>query len=110
MKSYFCFSFTTMYKSTLAIFFSILFVVLNFAPTMVTLLDTEYDISILLDASEEEEKEGKESTKDIEIKILHVFEYDANDFFTSSSSVLGFYSNSYSSTHTELSYPPPKTV
>jgi len=102
-----------MYKSILAIFFSFAFLAMISAPTLVSLIDVDYDVSFLLDINEEEEKEGKEGKKcpkDKDIKILQNFEDDANEIFISSSSVLGFYSNTYSSTYSELSSPPPEQI
>ncbi len=96
-----------MYKSILAIFFSCVFVAMIAAPTVLTLMDKkDYDISFLLDNSEEEE--GKESLKDNDIKILHTVEEDTNEVVVSTSSILQFYSNFYSSTYTELKSPPPE--
>jgi len=97
-----------MYKSTIAIFFSLLFVTLITAPTIAMALGAEYDVSILLDSNEEEEKEGKESLNDIEVKVLQISQKPSSDVASSETSILGFYSNKYSSTHTELLSPPPE--
>lgn len=97
-----------MYKSIVAIFFSLLFVTLLTAPTIVLVIDADYDVSILLETNEEEEKEGKESLKDIEVKVLQIAQKSSSDILSSKTSILGFHSNTYSSTHQELLSPPPE--
>jgi len=97
-----------MYKSTIAIFFSLLFVTLVTAPTIALVMDADYDVSILLETNEEEEKEGKESLKDIEVKVLQILQKSSSDILSSQISILGFYSNTYSSAHKELVSPPPE--
>jgi len=82
-----------------------------FSPSVVTLLDLDCDISILIDSSEEEEKEGKkgeESSKHKDVKILQVFKSDIDllDVYTSTS--LEFYSNTYTSNYLDLISPPPE--
>jgi len=97
-----------MYKSTIAVFFSLLFVTLITAPTVVLAMDSDYDVSILLETNEEEEKEGKESLKDIEVKVLQILQKSSSDILFSDISILGFHSNKYSSAHKELLSPPPE--
>jgi len=97
-----------MYKPTVALFFSLLFVALITAPTIDMLLDSDYDVSILLDSCDEEEKEGKESKKDIEVKVLQISDKDSSSIALIETSLLGFYFNKYASAHKELFLPPPE--
>jgi hypothetical protein len=99
-----------MYKTIVAVFFSFIFMALISAPTVSVVLNSDFDVSILLDSSEEEEKEGKESSKDIEVKILQIRDDSGSSFFDSSSSISGFYSNTYSSKHFKLVSPPPQNI
>ncbi|MBT8305198.1 MAG: hypothetical protein KJP09_12060 [Bacteroidia bacterium] len=77
-------------------------------PSIVTLLDLDYDISIMVDANEEEEKEGKESANDKELKIIQVIKKGLNTSRSSFSAMTVFYSNSYSSNFQDLISPPPE--
>lgn len=105
-----------MHKSVTALFFTILFSVMLVTPSIITMLDFDCEISLLIDTNEEEEKEGnegkegKESSKDLEPKILQ--EYVTNLSFISSynSNNLEFYYNSYSSNFLELFSPPPESI
>lgn len=97
-----------MFKSIVAILFSVLFVVTISVPTIATLIDSEYDVSILLDTNEEEEKESNESSKDVEVKIIQLLQSEFNSLSKCTNLTLGFYSNIYSSTHSELLSPPPE--
>ena len=59
-------------KIKITFFFTFLFSISLITPTIISLVDDSQDIAFFLDISEEEEnngKEGKESTKDLEIKI-----------------------------------------
>ncbi len=97
-----------MFKATIAIFFSLLFVTLIAAPTIVVVMGADYDVSILIDSNEEEEKEGKESLNDTEVKVLQTSQKSSSEVASSKTSILEFYSNKYSSTYTELLSPPPE--
>ena len=81
---------------------------LTVMPTLLTIADSNYDIAIILDSSEEEEKSGKESLKDLEVKIIPAT--DGQDFLSGKdrSKQLDFYSNKYISEFGELISPPPE--
>jgi len=96
-----------MFRSLIAIFFVSLFMAMIIMPSVVTLLDLDYDLTIMVDANEEEEKEGKESAKDKEIKIIQVIKNGLNTSHSSLSAITRFYSNSYTSNYLELISPPP---
>jgi len=78
------------------------------APTLVMTMDADHDVSILLDSNEEEEKEGKESLNDIEVKVLQMSQKASSYPSLSNTSILGFCSEKYSFTHSELISPPPE--
>ena len=78
------------------------------APVLVHVSDIQYDISVILDANEEEEQKGNESIKDIEFEISQLgFKSEAE---TSDRNWLSFhhYSNLYSSLYKEQISPPPE--
>lgn len=99
-----------MYRSFIAVFFVSLFMVMIITPSVVTLLDLDYDIAVLIDSSEEEEKEGKESAKDKDVKILQVFKNGNRDIDSYLSAHPRFYSNTYKSNYLELISPPPEHI
>ena len=65
-----------MHKSITALFFTLLFSLMMIKSSIITILEFDCEISLLIDANEEEEKEGKESSKDLESKILQVHPMD----------------------------------
>ncbi len=98
-----------MNKSLLAIIFSVLFVFIAAAPSVISILKMDCDISLVLDLSEEEEKkESKESLSDVEIEVIHQVSLDLHFKDCLNFSVLEFYFNSYASNDIELISPPPE--
>ena len=53
----------------IALFFTFLFSVLLITPSVISLIDDGQYIAFFLDMNEEEENKGKETSKDLEIKI-----------------------------------------
>ena len=105
-----------MYKSIIAIFFTSLFMTMIITPSVVTIMDLDYDIILMLDMGEEEEKEGKEgkegkeSVKDKEVKILQLFENNLHSFASYLSHDPDFYLNTYTFSYKEIISPPPEQV
>ena len=105
-----------MYKSVIAIFFTSFFMVMIISPSVITLLDVDYDISIMVDINEEEEKEGKEgkegkeSSKDKDVKILQIFKNNFSSIYSDLNSNPGYYLDTYSFSYKELISPPPEQV
>ncbi|PQJ79921.1 hypothetical protein [Polaribacter porphyrae] len=93
----------------IAIFFSLLFVNLIIAPAIVSLVDKNQEISILFDASEEEEKKGEESAKDLEIKLQSsdvASSVIKQEMFRKKN--VRFQSKKYNSTYSKINTPPPE--
>ncbi|MEX6626948.1 hypothetical protein [Tenacibaculum salmonis] len=93
-------------KVKIALFFSILFMSLIVAPTIITLIDDNQDISYFFDLTEEEETNTEEGLK--ELKIYSNF--DVNIFFKKiqkRKNVI-FYSKNYTSLYLKISTPPPE--
>ena len=99
-----------MHKSITALFFTLLFSLMMIKSSIITILEFDCEISLLIDANEEEEKEGKESSKDLESKILQEYVTNISFINSYSSNNIEFYSNSYSSNFLELFSPPPEAI
>ncbi len=56
-------------KIKIALFFTIVFSILLITPTVISLVDKKQDVAFFLDVNEEEENQGNNSAKDVEIKI-----------------------------------------
>ncbi len=101
-------------KVKIALFFSILFLSLLIAPTVISFTDSHYEMSMLIDITEEEEKKGKESSEsklDSEIKI-HPSLYNKLLLlkgFSKTNSVI-FHSKNYISEYPKITTPPPKFI
>jgi SUMO ligase MMS21 Smc5/6 complex component len=53
----------------IALFFTLLFSILLITPSVISLIDDGQHIAFFLDMNEEEENKGKETSKDLEVKI-----------------------------------------
>lgn len=60
----------------MAFVLSIIFTSITVLPNIMAMVDNTYDISVLIDSSEEEEKKGEEKGKDLEIEILENIKQD----------------------------------
>lgn len=97
----------------IAIFFSILFVILLTAPTVITLTDASQDIAFFFDINdEEEENKGKEESKvDSKLKIYPTT--FAASFLSSHIQItknIRFLSKNYVSQTPKITTPPPDFV
>ncbi|KGL62526.1 hypothetical protein [Polaribacter sp. Hel1_85] len=96
----------------IALFFTLLFSVLLITPAVISFVDDNQDIAFLLEINEEEEhkgKEGKESAKDLEIKI-HPTE-NSKDFVHNGIQKrknVSFLSKNYTSQYPKITTPPPE--
>jgi len=72
------------------------------------IVDDSYDISILIDSNEEEEKKGEEKGKDFEIELFSKGAIEDSVYKTCLVKLLNFHSNNYSSLFKELTSPPPE--
>ncbi|WBX71449.1 hypothetical protein [Tenacibaculum retecalamus] len=94
-------------KVKIALFFFILFTSMIVAPTIITLIDQDQDISIFLNLTEEEEEnQAKKNTK--EIKIYSTTNSDI--FFTKNQKIKNviYLSKNYVSEFLKITTPPPE--
>ncbi|MBE7633443.1 hypothetical protein J2Q11_01545 [Tenacibaculum finnmarkense genomovar finnmarkense] len=94
-------------KVKIALFFSILFMSMIAAPTIITLIDSSQDVTIFLDLNEEEEESTVEETSK-ELKLYQTA--DLNLFFrkTQKIEIVIFHSKNYVSQYLKTTTPPPK--
>tara|TARA_R110002049_G_scaffold80402_3_gene204460 strand:- start:444 stop:740 length:297 start_codon:yes stop_codon:yes gene_type:complete len=96
-------------KIKIALFFTFLFVGLISAPTIITLVDENQDISIFLNLSEEEEEShGKQAIKEIKV-------YPTTDLIVFFRKIqkkknVRFTSKNYISLYPKILTPPPESV
>jgi len=99
-----------MNKSFLAIFFSIMFLSLVMAPTLIMAIDHSIDISYIYDLSEEEEEKGKENTKEFE-KFITDFDIEMASFITlDKNEKLEYTFKTYQKPHLNFISPPPELI
>jgi len=96
-----------MNKTVVAIFFSVNFSVLTIAPNILAVVDDNYDISILIDTNEEEEKKGEEKVKDLKIKVPSRDNLE-HISYNELAKLLNQHSDNYRSFFKELISPPPE--
>jgi len=77
-------------------------------PNIVAIVDDNYEVSILIDSNEEEEKKGEEKVKDFEIEVLTEDTIEYNIYNASLVKLLNLHSDDYSSLVKELTSPPPE--
>jgi hypothetical protein len=96
-----------MNKNSIAIFFTVIFMAMCSAPSIIAAIEDSIDISIILSLNEHEEKEGNE-IKDIEVLVSEInnlnSEFDSSENRNNS----GYYFNDYSKPHLNLISPPPQ--
>ena len=93
-----------MNKTTIAIFFSILFVALITAPTIITAIDDTVDISIFYSITEEENENIKLPFPENNVNDL------TNAFKSETNAFLGYYFKNYPKPHLNLISPPPEFI
>ncbi|WCO01881.1 hypothetical protein [Psychroserpens ponticola] len=93
-----------MQRKTIAILFSILFVALITAPSIIIAMDDSFDVSIFYSITEEEEKES--------LKIFPTKEHsEAESLFASNSNDnLGYFFKNYLNPHFNIISPPPDFI
>ena len=92
----------------MAFVLSILFTSITVLPNIMAMVDNTYDISVLIDSSEEEEKKGEEKGKDLEIEILENIKQDFTTFKINLVDILMSRNDNYRSYSKELTSPPPE--
>ncbi len=97
-----------MSKNLLAILFSLLFLTLVMAPTIIVVVDNTIDISFVYDISEEEEEIGSEHSKELE-KVVVDFGIEVIGIKTTEDlEDLRYTFKSYKKPHLNLICPPPE--
>jgi len=98
-----------MNKPIIALIFSVIFSALTLAPNILAVVDNDYDISILIDNSEEEEKKGEEQSKDFKTQVPSGNNTEHANYY-SLVILLNTYSENYNSLFKELTSPPPERI
>jgi hypothetical protein len=91
-----------MNKRVIALAFSIIFTSFNVVPSILAVVDDNYDISILINTAEEEENK----IKDFETPLKEIIEYSFQE--KRLVNTLSFHQNNYSSLFLEHTSPPPE--
>mgnify|MGYP003631586498 CR=1 FL=1 len=77
-------------------------------PTYISLSDTMAKVTEIVDFGEEEENKGKESVKDLEVKIYYSNNNDSLFVSLEKKKRRSFYSKNYTSHYKKLISPPPE--
>jgi hypothetical protein len=77
------------------------------APTVISMIEKNHDVSVFFDVNEEENKES-ESSKNLEIVVVHTENYKHLLLFSNSSKNKFYYNTSHYQFHTECISPPPE--
>nr|WP_321247019.1 hypothetical protein [uncultured Psychroserpens sp.] len=99
-----------MNKSLLAIFFSLLFLSLIIAPTIIMAIDDSIDISFVYDISEEEEEKGKEGNKEFKKFVVDLDDEDESFMSSENEQNLEYTFKTYPKPHLNLIFPPPEFI
>lgn len=93
-----------MNRKIIAILFSVLFVALITAPSIIIAIDDSVDVSIFYSITEEEEKET--------LKVFPMGESNEEDYFLTSNSNdnLGYFFKNYLKPHLNIISPPPDFI
>ncbi|MCD8414025.1 hypothetical protein LNI90_03520 [Tenacibaculum dicentrarchi] len=95
-------------KVKIAIFFSILFMSIIAVPTIITLIDSNQDITIFLDLNEEEEEESSIEGASKELKLYQTTDLNLFSIKIKKIENVIFYSKNYISQFLKITTPPPR--
>ena len=84
-----------------------IFLVLTIVPNILAVFDDNYDISIVIDTNEEEDKKGEEKGKDLKIKVPSRDDAEYTTYYNLAK-LLNTHLENYSSLFKELTSPPPE--
>jgi len=98
-----------MYKNSIAILFTVLFMAIIIAPTIVVAIDDSIDVSILYGCTEEEEKES-EKNKTFELISSNCKNNSLSFSVSKNELLLGYRFKNYPKPHLNLVYPPPEFI
>jgi hypothetical protein len=98
-----------MVKQLITYFFSLILLISVAIPSYMSLVEETSKIEIV-DIGEEEEKNGKESSKDLEVK--NYYSTDNSNLYTDleNKKQISFYSKNYTSHQNKLISPPPEKL
>lgn len=97
-----------MYKKSIALLFSLLFVAMLSLPSIIIAVDNSIDISFFYDFAEQEEEKGSEKNKiDIELLFTDLNDSETELASTNAENDLEYYFKKYSKPHLNLISPPP---
>jgi len=96
-----------MIKNSIAICFTVLFMAMISAPSILIAIDHSTDISCFYDSSEDEEK-GKETNKTIEVLCSKINHVELNVVSIDTKNNSGYYYKKYPKPHLNLISPPPE--
>ncbi len=95
-----------MFKKTVSIFFTVLFVGIISAPSIIVAIDDSIDVSILYGSAEEEEKES-EKNNTIELLVIESDKKIEEYLFITNEIQFEYKFTNYSIPHLNLISPPP---
>ena len=94
-----------MFKKTVSIFFTVLFLGIISAPSIIVAIDDSVDISVLYSLSEEEEENNKVKL------VVSELDEDTNSYQASfKNKKLGYHFKKYPKPHINLIIPPPEFI
>ena len=96
-----------MYKKVISIFFLFSFTVFMVAPTVISVMDSSYNISYFFSLNEEENK-SNETLKKFEFEVFDLDKYLIAEFKSDIKHHLGYYSKLYTTLSLESVSPPPE--
>ena len=98
-----------MAKQLITYFFSLILLTSVAIPSYMSLVEETSNIEVV-DIGEEEEKNGKESSKDLEVK--NYYSIDLSNFYNGleKKKQISFYSKNYTSHQNKLISPPPELL
>lgn len=91
-------------------FFSLIILASIVTPTYLTLSDVKCEATEIADLGEEEENNGKESAKDLEVKIYYSNNNESTFVSLEKKKRISFYSKNYTSHYQKLFSPPPESL
>ncbi len=98
-----------MINKLISIFFSVVFIFLITAPTVLTFIDENADIALFFEYPEEEEM-GKETNKKIEVFLSDIPDINPGHQISKESAVMCYVIKSYNTPDLNLILPPPEVV
>jgi len=93
-----------MYKKTVSIFFTVVFLGIISAPSIIVAIDDSIDISVLYSLSEEEEN------KNLEVMVFETSEVTDSLPYSLKFENSGYHFKKYPKPHLNLIFPPPEQV